>query len=116
MVEVGTYRDPMFALTLEAARNGAIIAVVVFVGVAIASAWLMKSIAQKVAVVVVFGLLAVLVWSQWASLDDCAKRVEADHAAGATDRWAPTRRARSSAGTSRSDLTYELSRLTARRA
>ena len=34
--------------------------------------------------VVVLGLLAVLVWSQWASLDDCAKRVKADHAAGAT--------------------------------
>jgi len=75
----------MFALSLETARNAAIIAVVVFVAVAIASAWLMKSIAQKVAVVVVFGLLAVLVWSQWASLDDCAKRVKADHAAGATD-------------------------------
>ena len=48
-VAVGTYRDRMLALTLEAARNGAIIAVVVFVALAIASAWLMKSIAQKVA-------------------------------------------------------------------
>jgi protein-S-isoprenylcysteine O-methyltransferase Ste14 len=74
----------MFALTLETARNGAIIAIVVFIAVAIASAWLMKSIAQKVAVVLVFGLLALLVWSQWASLDDCAKRVKSDRAAGAT--------------------------------
>ena len=82
-VEVGAYRDHMFALTLEAARNGAIIAVVVLVALAIASAWLMKSVAQKVAVVVVLGLLAVLVWSQRASLDDCAKRVEADRAADA---------------------------------
>jgi membrane protein implicated in regulation of membrane protease activity len=72
----------MLALTLEAARNGAIIAVVVLIAMAVASAWLMKSIAQKVALVVVLGLLAVLVWSQRASLDDCAKRVKADRAAG----------------------------------
>ena len=71
----------MLALSLQAARNGAIIAVVVLVALAIASAWLMKSIAQKVALVVVLGLLAVLVWTQRASLDDCAKRVRADRAA-----------------------------------
>ena len=82
MVEVGTYRDPMLALTLEAAKNGAIIAVVVLAALAIASAWLMKSIAQKVALAVVLGLLAVLVWTQRASLDDCANRVEESRAAG----------------------------------
>ena len=80
----GAYRDHMFALSLQAARNGAIIAVIVFVALAIASAWLMKSIAQKVALVLVLGLLAVLVWSQRASLDDCAKRVRSDRAASAT--------------------------------
>jgi len=84
MVEVGTYRARMLALSLQAARNGAIIAVVVFVALAIASAWLMKSIAQKVALVVVLGLLAVLVWTQRASLDDCAKRVKSDRAASAS--------------------------------
>jgi membrane protein implicated in regulation of membrane protease activity len=73
----------MLALSLQAARNGAIIAVVVLVALAIASAWLMKSIAQKVALVVVLGLLAVLVWTQRASLDDCAKRIKADRDAGA---------------------------------
>lgn len=82
MVEVGTYRDPMLALTLEAAKNGAIIAVVVLVALAIAAAWLMKSIAQKVALAVVLGLLAILIWTQRASLDDCANRVEEAHAAG----------------------------------
>ena len=84
MVEVRTYRARMLALTLQAARNGAIIAVVVLVAMAIASAWLMKSIAQKAALVVVLGLLAVLVWTQRASLDDCAKRVKADRAASVT--------------------------------
>jgi protein-S-isoprenylcysteine O-methyltransferase Ste14 len=72
----------MLALSLDAARNGAIIVVVVFVAMAIASAWLMKSIAQKVALVLVLGLLAVLFWTQRASLDDCAKRVKTDRAAG----------------------------------
>ena len=72
----------MLALSLDAARNGAIIVVVVFVAMAIASAWLMKSIAQKVALVVVLGLLALLVWTQRAALDDCAKRVKAARAAG----------------------------------
>jgi membrane protein implicated in regulation of membrane protease activity len=81
---VGTYRDPMLALTLEAAKNGAIVAVVVFAALAIASAWLMKTIAQKVALAVVLGLLAILVWTQRASLDDCAKRVRADRAASVT--------------------------------
>jgi hypothetical protein len=74
----------MLALSLQTARNGAIIAVVVLGAMSIASAWLMKSIAQKVALVLVLGLLAVLVWTQRASLDDCAKRVKADRAAGAT--------------------------------
>jgi len=73
----------MLGLTLEAARNFALIAVLVLVVLAIASAWLMKSIAQKIALVVVLGLLALLVWSQRASLDDCAKRVKADRDAGA---------------------------------
>ena len=55
------------------------------VALAIASAWLMKSVAQKVAVALVLGLLAVLVWTQRASLDDCANRVKADRAAAPAD-------------------------------
>ena len=74
----------MLAVTLQTARNVAIIAVVVFVAMAIASAWLMKTLAQKAALVVVLGLLAVFVWSQRASLDDCADRVRASRAAGAS--------------------------------
>jgi hypothetical protein len=50
----------------------------------IASGWLMKSLAQKAALVIVLGLIAVLVWSQRASLDDCADRVKASRAAGAS--------------------------------
>jgi membrane protein implicated in regulation of membrane protease activity len=72
----------MFALTLEAAKNGAIVAVVVLAALAIAAAWLMKSIAQKAALAAVLGLLAILVWTQRASLDDCANRVNDSRAAG----------------------------------
>ncbi|MGH9133941.1 MAG: hypothetical protein ACRDZZ_08405 [Ilumatobacteraceae bacterium] len=72
----------MLALSLDTARNAAIIAVVVLIALAIASAWLMKSIAQKAALVIVLGLLAVLIWSQRTSLDDCADRVEASLASG----------------------------------
>ena len=88
------------------------------VALAIASAWLMKSIAQKVALVIVLGLLAVLVWTQRASLDDCAKRVKSDRAASASGDSAATRPARSSARTSPSKIesahpTQEVARLVA---
>jgi ABC-type transport system involved in cytochrome bd biosynthesis fused ATPase/permease subunit len=72
----------MPAVTLETARNAAIIAVVVLIAVAVASALLMKSIAQKAAAVVVVGLLALLVWTQRAALDDCADRVQSSLAVG----------------------------------
>jgi protein-S-isoprenylcysteine O-methyltransferase Ste14 len=72
----------MVALSLDAARNAAIVVVVVFVAMAIASAWLMRSIAQKVALAVVLGLLALLVWTQRAGLDRCADDVREARAAG----------------------------------
>jgi protein-S-isoprenylcysteine O-methyltransferase Ste14 len=74
----------VLALSLETARNVALVAVVGFVALAIVTALVLKSIAQKVAVALVFGLLAVLVWSQRESLDDCAERVEQTIAAGAS--------------------------------
>jgi hypothetical protein len=67
----------MLALTLDQAKTIATLAVAVLVVGAIGSAWLMKEIMQKVALVVILGLLAVLVWTQRSSLDDCADRVRA---------------------------------------
>ncbi len=72
----------MFALTLGEAKTIALVVVVALVGLAIASAWLMKTIMQKLALVAIFGLLGVLVWSQRASLDECADKVEAAVRAG----------------------------------
>jgi hypothetical protein len=71
-------------MSLETAKTVAIVIVAVFALGAIAAAWLMKTIVQKVVVFVVLGVLATVVWSQRASLQDCADRVKENLAAGAT--------------------------------
>ncbi len=73
----------MLALTLGQAKTIAALAVIAFVVLAVVSAWLMKELMQKVALVVIFGLLALLVWTQRASLQDCADRVSEQARAGA---------------------------------
>ena len=77
----------MSELTLDEAKTFAAVAVVVLLALAVLSAWLMKELTQKIALVVILGLLALLVWSQRASLQDCADRVRSDVARGvaATD-------------------------------
>ncbi len=67
----------MLALTLGQAKTIAILVVVVLIGLAVASAWLMKEVIQKVALVLILGLLALLVWSQRASLQECSEKVRA---------------------------------------
>ncbi len=78
------YADAMLALTLGQAKTIAIVLVIALVVGAIASAWLMKTVMQKVAMLVIFGLLALLVWTQRTSLDDCADRVRAAGFSGDT--------------------------------
>jgi uncharacterized membrane protein YfcA len=68
----------MLALTLDQARNLALAAIALLVVGAVASAWLMQTLVQKVVLFVILGLLAVLVWSRRSALDDCADRVLAD--------------------------------------
>lgn len=65
----------MLALTLGQAKTLAILIVLALVVMAIGSAWLMKTVAQKVALVAILGLMALLVWSQRSSLDECADKV-----------------------------------------
>ncbi len=60
------------AFALETARTIAVVGTIGFVVLAIAAGILMKSIAQKLALVAIFGLLALLVWTQRTSLDECA--------------------------------------------
>ncbi len=75
----------MFGITLETARNIAIAVVVLFVVGAIAAAWLMKTIVQKVAVIVILLALAFAVWSQRTSLEDCADKVQENFELAGTD-------------------------------
>ena len=67
----------MLALSLGQAKTIAIAIVIVLIVSAIGSAWLMKTIAQKAAMAVILALLALLVWTQRTSLDECADKVRA---------------------------------------
>ena len=66
----------MLAITLDEAKNISIGLVAVFAIGAVASAWIMKTIMQKVAVAAVLGVLAFAVWTQRQSLQDCADKVK----------------------------------------
>ena len=65
----------VLALTLGQAKALAAVVVIVLLLGALAAAWLMKTVAQKVALAVILGLLAVLVWTQRTSLEECADKV-----------------------------------------
>lgn len=66
----------MLAITLDEAKNIAIGLVAVFGIGAVAAAWIMKTIVQKVAVAAVLAILAFAVWTQRQSLQDCADKVK----------------------------------------
>jgi hypothetical protein len=78
------YGDGVLALTLGQAKTLAIVIVLVLVVGAIASFFVAKQITQKIVAGVIFGLLAVLVWTQRASLDECADKVKAGGLRGDT--------------------------------
>lgn len=65
----------MPSLDLDTIRLVALVGAIVFVVGSVISAILLKTIAQKLAVASIFALLAVLVWSQRASLETCADLV-----------------------------------------
>lgn len=67
----------MLALTLGQAKTIAVLVVIVLIALAAAAAWMMKEVMQKVAAVVILGLLALLVWTQRASLQECSEKVRA---------------------------------------
>ena len=66
----------MTAVTVETMKTIAIVTVVVLVLLAAVTAKVMASITQKVISVVVLAALAGLVWSQRASLSDCASTIK----------------------------------------
>ena len=63
------------ALTLGQAETIAVLIVVGLAVAAVLSAWLMKEITQKIVLVLILCLLALLVWTQRSSLQDCANGV-----------------------------------------
>jgi membrane protein implicated in regulation of membrane protease activity len=74
----------VLALTLEQAKTSAILIAVALLVLAVGAAWLMKTVAQKVALAVILGLLALLVWTQRSSLDECADKVREGGTSGDT--------------------------------
>lgn len=68
----------MLALTLGQAKTAAILVVVALIGLAVLSAWFMKKATQKIAFAAILGLLALLVWTQRASLQECSEQVRTD--------------------------------------
>ena len=75
----------MLALTFETARNVGLAILAGAVIVAIVIAWVVKAIVSKVLALVVLAAIAVAVWSQRESVEDCADRVGATLSAGAVD-------------------------------
>jgi hypothetical protein len=65
----------VLGLTLGEAKTIAVVAVIAFLALAIAFVWIMQTIAQKAALAVIMGLLALLVWTQRTALDECADKV-----------------------------------------
>jgi hypothetical protein len=77
----------MFALTFDTARAVAMVGIAVFVVGAVIAGILMKTIAQKLAMVAILGLLATLAWTQRTALEDCAQLARESTATSATCRF-----------------------------
>lgn len=67
----------MIALSMESAKTVAIVVVIVFVAFSVISALVIKSIVTKLIMVVLMACLALGVWTQRASLQDCADTAQA---------------------------------------
>jgi hypothetical protein len=75
----------VLGLSLDEAKNVALVAATVFALGAIAAIWMMKTIVQKVLVAVLLIMLAFAAWSQRESLQECAAQVQANVTTGIAD-------------------------------
>ncbi|MFM2076292.1 MAG: hypothetical protein RJA49_182 [Actinomycetota bacterium] len=78
----------MSALSLDSAKNVAIVVALVFLVLTVLSAWLVKNIVMKLILVLVLGGLALGAWTQRQNLVDCAdqgRNAIEDGSAGAAD-------------------------------
>jgi predicted anti-sigma-YlaC factor YlaD len=65
----------MAAIDLDTVRTIAVAATGVFLVIGLVAGVMLKSIAQKAAMMTIFALLALLIWTQRSSLDECAQVV-----------------------------------------
>jgi uncharacterized membrane protein len=75
----------MTALTVDQAKNAAVIAVVVLVVLSIASAMIIKNIVGKIISIVLFAGLALGAYTQRANLKSCADKAQTQIEANATN-------------------------------
>ena len=75
----------MLALSLDAAKNTATTVAIVFLVASIASMWIMKTIVHKLFLASLLLLLAFAAFTQRASLQDCADKVQASVARDGVD-------------------------------
>jgi len=67
----------MIALSLDSAKNIAIVVAIAFVAFAVVSAWVIKNLVTKLIMVLLLAGLALGVWTQRSSLQDCAAQAKA---------------------------------------
>jgi len=75
----------VLGLSLDEAKNIALVGATAFAILGIAAIWVMKTVVQKVLVAVLLIMLAFAVWSQRESLQECAEQVQANAASDASD-------------------------------
>lgn len=75
----------MLAVTLDQAKNIAIVVTTALVVAAVASFWIMKSLVQKLVVFALLGLLAFAVWTQRGALQACADKVRDNYQRAGTE-------------------------------
>ena len=75
----------MIALTLDTAKNIAVVAALVFAVGSVLAFVVLRTIVQKLATALVLALLAFSVWTQRTSLQDCADKVRDAYAREGTD-------------------------------
>ncbi|MFZ4720145.1 MAG: hypothetical protein ACOYMR_12010 [Ilumatobacteraceae bacterium] len=72
----------MSAVSVESAKNIAMIVAIVFVVLSVVSAVLVKAIVTKIILVVLLAGLALGAWTQRKSLEDCVNKAQAEIANG----------------------------------
>lgn len=75
----------MLALSVDSAKNVAIVVVVVFLAFTVLSAWVVKNIVGKIISVVILAGLSATAWSQHSNLQTCVDDAKAAVVANGTD-------------------------------